>query len=164
MCMSKGQPLGHPRVCLFPSSTQHQTTRPSPHPARRTHSPPRPAPAPQVTPIVSTNCLSAGEALRLIDQGHLIKNDFVLCSADIVSNMALAPMLEAHRARRAADKNAIMTLVGLKRDVSARIYQRNVFGGPRSVPFQVYEPWRVMRPGYGVLLRWAVSSVAVAVP
>lgn len=64
----------------------------------------------KVTPIVSTNCLSAGEALRLIDQGHMIKNDFVLCSADIVSNMRLAPMLEAHRARRAADKNAIMTL------------------------------------------------------
>ncbi|KAG2491384.1 hypothetical protein HYH03_010176 [Edaphochlamys debaryana] len=64
----------------------------------------------KVTPIVSTNCLSAGEALRLIDQRDLIKGDFVLCSADVVSNMKLGPMLEAHRARRAADKNAIMTL------------------------------------------------------
>ncbi|GFR46848.1 hypothetical protein Agub_g8488 [Astrephomene gubernaculifera] len=64
----------------------------------------------KVTPIVSTNCLSAGEALRLIDQRDLIKGDFVLCSADTVSNMRLGPMLEAHRARRAADKNAIMTL------------------------------------------------------
>jgi hypothetical protein len=32
----------------------------------------------QVTVLVSTNCASAGEALRLIDQKHLIKNDFVL--------------------------------------------------------------------------------------
>lgn len=32
----------------------------------------------QVTVLVSTNCSSAGEALRLIDQKHLIKNDFVL--------------------------------------------------------------------------------------
>ncbi|KXZ48102.1 hypothetical protein GPECTOR_30g197 [Gonium pectorale] len=64
----------------------------------------------KVTPIVSTACLSAGEALRTIDQRDMIKGDFVLCSADVVSNMKLAPMLEAHRARRAADKNAIMTL------------------------------------------------------
>lgn len=37
----------------------------------------------------------------------------VACGAgDVVSNMDLAPVLEAHRQRRAADKNAIMTLVG----------------------------------------------------
>ena len=66
----------------------------------------------QVTTIVSTSCLSAGEALRIIDQRDCIKSDFVLCNADTVSNLSLAPVLEAHRARRAADKNAIMTLVG----------------------------------------------------
>jgi hypothetical protein len=41
-----------------------------------------------------------------------LQGDFVLVSADTVSNMRLAPLLEAHRSRRAADKNAIMTLVG----------------------------------------------------
>jgi len=65
----------------------------------------------RVSTLVSTNCLSAGEALRLIDQKDIIKNDFILVSGDTVSNMNLAPVLEAHRARRAADKNAIMTMI-----------------------------------------------------
>jgi len=66
----------------------------------------------RVTTIVSTICASAGEALRIIDQRDIIKSDFVLVSGDTaVSNLNLAPALEAHRARRAADKNAIMTMV-----------------------------------------------------
>lgn len=68
-------------------------------------------PPPKVTPIVSTNCISAGEALRLIDHKDIIKSDFILVSGDTVSNMALGPVLEAHRARREKDKNAIMTMV-----------------------------------------------------
>lgn len=32
----------------------------------------------QVHTVVSTNCLSAGEALRLLDQRDLVKTDFVL--------------------------------------------------------------------------------------
>jgi hypothetical protein len=64
-----------------------------------------------VTTVVSTSCLSAGEALRLIDQKDIIKGDFILVSGDTVANLNLAPVLEAHRARRAADKNAIMTMV-----------------------------------------------------
>jgi len=64
-----------------------------------------------VTAVVSTSCLSAGEALRLIDQKDIIKSDFVLVSGDTVSNMNLAPVLEAHRARRAADKSAIFTMI-----------------------------------------------------
>jgi translation initiation factor eIF-2B subunit epsilon len=65
----------------------------------------------RVTTIVSTNCTSAGEALRIIDQRDIIKNDFILVSGDTVSNMNLEPALTAHMARRAADKNAIMTMV-----------------------------------------------------
>ncbi len=67
----------------------------------------------RVSTIVSTICSSAGEALRIIDQRDIIKSDFVLVSGDTVSNMNLAPVLEAHKARRAADKNAIMTMVRL---------------------------------------------------
>jgi hypothetical protein len=37
-------------------------------------------PAAQVSLVVSTNCRSAGEALRLIDQKDIIKADFVLVS------------------------------------------------------------------------------------
>lgn len=65
----------------------------------------------KVHAIVSTNCISVGEALRLLDQRDLVKGDFVLVSGDVVSNMDLRPALEVHRSRRAADKNAIMTMV-----------------------------------------------------
>lgn len=41
----------------------------------------------------------------------VIHNDFVLVSGDTVSNVILGPALEAHRARRATDKNAIFTMV-----------------------------------------------------
>ena len=67
----------------------------------------------RVSTIVSTNCTSAGEALRIIEQRDIIKSDFVLVNGDTVSNMNLGPVLEAHRARRAADKNAIMTMVSI---------------------------------------------------
>lgn len=62
--------------------------------------------------IVSTNCLSAGEALRLIDREDVIKGDFILVTGDTVSNMDLAPALDAHRRRREKDKHAILTMVG----------------------------------------------------
>ncbi|KAF5828895.1 hypothetical protein DUNSADRAFT_16852 [Dunaliella salina] len=64
-----------------------------------------------VTPVVSTSCFSAGEALRLIDQKDIIKNDFVLINGDTVCNINLAPIVEAHRARRQADKSNILTMI-----------------------------------------------------
>ena len=45
--------------------------------------------------IVSTNCISAGEALRLIDHKHVIRSDFILISGDTVANMDLRRALEA---------------------------------------------------------------------
>jgi translation initiation factor eIF-2B subunit epsilon len=39
------------------------------------------------------------------------QGDFVLVSGDVVTNVNLAPILEAHRARREADKQAIYTMV-----------------------------------------------------
>lgn len=57
-----------------------------------------------VSTIVSTDCLSAGDALRLVDQRNVVRGDFVLVSGDTVSNMSLATVLQEHRARRAKDK------------------------------------------------------------
>jgi hypothetical protein len=65
----------------------------------------------RVRTVVATNCLSAGDALRVLDQRDLIKSDFILVSGDVVSNVRLAPALAQHRARRAADRSALMTLV-----------------------------------------------------
>ena len=68
--------------------------------------------------IVSTDCLSVGEALRLVDQRNVVRSDFVLVSGDTVSNMSLSTVLAEHRARRQRDKLAILTMVTKK--VSAR--------------------------------------------
>ena len=59
--------------------------------------------------IVSTNCISAGEALRLIDHKHVIRSDFILISGDTVANMDLRRALEVHRERRKTERLAIMT-------------------------------------------------------
>eukprot|EP00958_Prasinococcus_capsulatus_P012876 scaffold1300_cov317-Prasinococcus_capsulatus_cf.AAC.22 len=41
----------------------------------------------QVHPIVSTSAMSAGEALRFIDERQVVRSDFVLVFGDTVSNM-----------------------------------------------------------------------------
>ena len=60
--------------------------------------------------IASTNCVSAGEALRLVDHKHVIRNDFVLISGDVITNVDLSAALKTHRERRAKEKLAIMTV------------------------------------------------------
>ena len=58
----------------------------------------------------SASCVSAGEALRLIDHKHVIRSDFVLVSGDVVTNIDLKDALERHRARRKKEKLAVMTV------------------------------------------------------
>ena len=71
-------------------------------------------PAFRVHTIVSTDCLSVGDALRLVDQRNVVRSDFVLVSGDTVSNMSLSAVLAEHRARRACDKLCILTMVTKK--------------------------------------------------
>ncbi|KAI5793904.1 nucleotide-diphospho-sugar transferase [Peziza echinospora] len=61
--------------------------------------------------IVSPNSSSVGDAMRELDAKQLITADFLLVSGDIVSNLPLEPILQEHRLRRQADKNAIMTMI-----------------------------------------------------
>ncbi|KAF9363160.1 hypothetical protein BGX34_004747 [Mortierella sp. NVP85] len=61
--------------------------------------------------IVSQECMSVGDAMRELDAKQLIDTDFILVQGDVVSNMKLDKVLEEHRARRQADKSAIMTMV-----------------------------------------------------
>ena len=61
--------------------------------------------------ITSPECTSIGDALRDIDTKAIIQGDFILVSGDVVSNMNLSRALAAHRERRKADKNMIMTMV-----------------------------------------------------
>ncbi|KAJ3023506.1 UNVERIFIED_CONTAM: hypothetical protein HDU68_008576 [Siphonaria sp. JEL0065] len=66
---------------------------------------------PKVTTVVSQQLASTGDALRDLDAKQLLKSDFILVSGDVVANMDLTKALEEHRARRAIDKNGIMTMV-----------------------------------------------------
>ena len=55
---------------------------------------------------------NAGDALRELDSRALVHSDpFVLCGADVVGALPLAPALAAHRARKARDADAAATLV-----------------------------------------------------
>lgn len=64
-----------------------------------------------VLEILKSTARSVGDALRDIDNRGLISGDFLLVNGDLVSNLQIDEALANHRKRRAADKNAIMTLV-----------------------------------------------------
>ncbi|SAM05978.1 hypothetical protein [Absidia glauca] len=61
--------------------------------------------------VQTPDVMSVGDALRELDARQLITNDFILTSGDLVSNIKLDKAIEAHRARKKTDKNAIMTMV-----------------------------------------------------
>ena len=65
--------------------------------------------------VISTSCLSAGEALRLMDQKDVIKSDFVLVGGDVISNLDLKSIIQSHKKRRREDRHAIMTMVSSER-------------------------------------------------
>lgn len=54
---------------------------------------------------------SIGDFLRDLDNRSLIDGDFILVHGDLVSNMSLDTALAAHRARKEANRDSIMTLV-----------------------------------------------------
>ncbi|EFW99941.1 translation initiation factor eif-2b epsilon [Grosmannia clavigera kw1407] len=54
---------------------------------------------------------SLGDFLRDLDKRGIIEGDFVLVHGDLVANVPLDPILERHRARRLANRDAIMTMV-----------------------------------------------------
>ena len=65
----------------------------------------------KVTVIECGDCLSAGDALRQLDQQNIIRSDFLLVQGDVVSNMRVDRLLAAHRQRRQVDKQCIATIV-----------------------------------------------------
>lgn len=80
-----------------------------------------------VTAIESNDCVSAGDALRLIDQRNVIRGDFVLVSGDTVSNMSLRQVLQEHKERRRKDKLSVMTMV-VKHTKPSSVTHQNRFG------------------------------------
>lgn len=68
------------------------------------------SPFKQLTFLKSTST-SVGDVMRDLDGKHLITGDFIVVSGDVISNLPIEAALTQHRARREADKNAIMTMV-----------------------------------------------------
>ncbi|WOG88002.1 hypothetical protein DCAR_0207235 [Daucus carota subsp. sativus] len=77
----------------------------------------------KVSTIESHNCVSAGDALRVIYEKNVIRGDFILISGDTVSNMSLTEVLQEHKERRRKDSNAVMTMVIKKSKPSAITHQ-----------------------------------------
>ena len=68
------------------------------------------SPFKQLSFLKSTST-SVGDVMRDLDGKHVITGDFIVVSGDVISNMPIEGALATHRARREADKNAIMTMV-----------------------------------------------------
>lgn len=66
-----------------------------------------------------------GDALRAIDSKGCISSDFILLSGDTVTNMNLEVALREHKARREADRNAIMTLASTSTTLKASTRQND---------------------------------------
>ena len=49
--------------------------------------------------------------MRDLDKRNILVNDFIVVYGDVISNLPMDAALSAHRARRASDKGAIMTMV-----------------------------------------------------
>ncbi|KAI9868336.1 MAG: hypothetical protein M1813_005779 [Trichoglossum hirsutum] len=84
--------------------------------------------------IIKSTSRSVGDAMRDLDGRHLITGDFIVVSADVVSNLPLEGALAKHRARRAADKNAIMTMILRETDSTPQRMPQ------RSAPSFVIDP------------------------
>ncbi|KAF2402563.1 translation initiation factor eIF-2B subunit epsilon [Trichodelitschia bisporula] len=61
--------------------------------------------------LIRSTSRSMGDAMRDLDKRDILTNDFIVVYGDVIANIAMQPALDAHRARREKDKNAIMTMV-----------------------------------------------------
>ncbi|KAI5286010.1 Translation initiation factor eIF-2B subunit epsilon [Ascosphaera aggregata] len=65
----------------------------------------------KVVNFIRSQSTSIGDIMRDLHSKRLIESDFVAVYGDVVGNFSLDKALKEHRARRATDKNAIMTMV-----------------------------------------------------
>ena len=50
-----------------------------------------------VTPVVSEDCLSLGDAMREVESQSLLKGDFILIFGDTISNVQLKQLVQEHK-------------------------------------------------------------------
>ncbi|KAL1956190.1 hypothetical protein VTO42DRAFT_7537 [Malbranchea cinnamomea] len=61
--------------------------------------------------FIRSDSTSVGEVMRDLHGKHLMTGDFVVINGDVVSDYPIQEAIEIHKARRAKNKNAIMTMV-----------------------------------------------------
>ncbi|XP_023342340.1 translation initiation factor eIF-2B subunit epsilon [Eurytemora carolleeae] len=69
-----------------------------------------------VTCITNEECRSFGDGMRDLYEKGVLRNDFILVSGDLISNLNLAPYLNAHKENLAKDKHSIMSSIYIKGD------------------------------------------------
>ena len=65
----------------------------------------------KITPVISPESQSLGDALRELDTRQLITSDFILVTGDVVSTLKIDQIVKEHKERRKTNKDAIMTMV-----------------------------------------------------
>ncbi|OBA24237.1 nucleotide-diphospho-sugar transferase [Metschnikowia bicuspidata var. bicuspidata NRRL YB-4993] len=64
-----------------------------------------------VTTVMSLELRSVGDAMRDLDNRGIITGDFLLVSGDVVTNIDFLKAMAFHKAKKAADKDHIVTMV-----------------------------------------------------
>ena len=64
-----------------------------------------------VSVIANENCHSFGDAMRDLDEKGILRDHFILTSADMISNANIEPFIQEHRRRYQENKNTTLTLV-----------------------------------------------------
>jgi len=64
-----------------------------------------------VSTVMSLESRSVGDSMRDLDNRGLITGDFLLVSGDVVTNIDFSKALQAHKQRKAQDKDQIVTMI-----------------------------------------------------
>lgn len=64
-----------------------------------------------VTSVMSLELRSVGDSMRDLDNRGLITGDFLLVSGDVVTNIDFSKVMAFHKAKKAADRDQIVTMV-----------------------------------------------------
>jgi len=66
----------------------------------------------KITIIKDSSCTNQGDALRELDKLQIVRSDpFLLVTADVVSNVTVAPYIEEHKQRHKVDSANMMTVL-----------------------------------------------------
>ena len=83
-----------------------------------------------ITFLTSVDSLSLGDALRDLDAKDILRKDFILLQAGVVTNLELRPLLDKHREIVKVDKGAVMSLVHRKMLPGHRSRSKNPYQNP----------------------------------